>query len=89
MFIKYKLDVKYETQVILYDDWETLELLSPDGGWYISFVLLIKMTSCACLVGLFGISKSLLRSFAGVWVSCTTGKKEVSSANSFALIDLL
>ena len=52
----------------------------------------LKMTSWACLVGsgstfifhwkaqLFIIFKSLLRSFADVWVSCTTENKEVSSA---------
>ena len=32
------------------------------------------------------ISKSLLRSFADIWVPCTTEKKEVSSANSFELV---
>ena len=35
---------------------------------------------------LFIISKSSLRSFAGVWVSCTTENKEVSWANSFFVV---
>ena len=75
--------------------------LSTNEEWYISFVLRIKITSWACLVWsglkfifvwkarLFSFSKSLLWSFAGVWVSFTTEKKEVSSANSFAWIGLL
>ena len=80
------------------DDWETLVLLNTNGGWYTSFASRLKMTSWACLVEsvlkfvyhckvqLFIIFKPLLRSFAGVWVSCTTGNKEVLSANSFTLV---
>ena len=80
------------------NDWETLVLLNTNGGGYISFTLRLKMTSWACLVGseikfifhwkteLFIIFKSLLRSFADAWVSCTTENEEVSSANSFTLV---
>ena len=59
--------------------------------------LRLKMTSGACFIvsglkfifhlvaQLFILSKSLLRLFAGVWMSCLTENKDVSSAKSFAL----
>ena len=65
------------------------------------FNLRLKMTSGACLVisdlklifccvaQLLILSKSLLRLFAEVWMSCKTENKEVSSAKSFALVERL
>ena len=61
------------------------------------FNLRLKMTSWACLVvsglkfifhwvaQLLILSKSLLRLFVEVWMSCITENKDVSSAKSFAL----
>ena len=63
------------------------------------FSLRLKMTSWACLVvsdlklifycvaQLLILSKSLLRLFAEVWMSCKTENEEVSSAKSFALVE--
>ena len=63
------------------------------------FDLPLKLTSWACLVvsglksifhwvaHMLSLSKSLLRLFAEVWMSCITENKDVSSAKSFALDD--
>ena len=99
---RYSSNINLESSVTLRcfgnDDWETLVLLNGNGGWYISFALRLKMTSWTCLVGselkfsfywntqLSNIFKYLLRSFADVWVLCTTENKEVSSVNSFTLV---
>ena len=75
----------------------TLALLNSNGGWTVFFTLRLKMTSWACLVvsglkfifhwvaQLLILSKTLLRLFAEVWMSCITENKDVSSAKSFAL----
>ena len=75
-----------------YIDWVTFALLNTKEGWGIFFVLRLKMTSWACLVGsglklifhwkvqLCIISKSLLRSFAEVWLSWITENNDVSSS---------
>ena len=66
----------------------TLALLNSNGGWTVFFNFWLKMTSCACLVvsglkfvfhrvaQLLILSKSLLRLFAEVWMSCITENKE-------------
>ena len=80
------------------DDWETLELLNANRGWFISFALQLKMTSLDCLIGsgllfifhwkvqLSIIPKYLWKFFAAVWVSCTTENKEASSSNGSGLV---
>ena len=78
------------------DVWLTLALSDSNGTWTF-FNLRLKMTSWACLVfsglkfifhrvgQLLILSKSLLRLFVEVWMSCITENKGVSSAKSFAL----
>ena len=82
-----------------YIDWVTFVLLNTKGGWGSFFVLRLKMTSWACLVGsglkfdfhwkaqLCIISKSLLRTFAEFWLSWITENKDVSSANNLAFVE--
>ena len=75
----------------------TLALSNSNGGWTVFFNFQLKMTSWACLIvsglkfifhwvaQLLILSKTLLRLFAEVWMSCITENKDVSSAKSFAL----
>ena len=78
---------------------ETLALLKTKGGCDTFFNFLLKMTSWACLLrsGLKLIFhwktqsliffKLLFSSFAEVVMSCVKEKRDVSSANNFALED--
>ena len=81
--------------------WVTLVLLNSNEGWDLFSVLRLRITSWACLTvsglnfifhrlaHLFILSKSLLRLFAEVWILFTTKNKDVSPANSFALVERL
>ena len=72
-------------------------LLENNGGWLIFFDFRLKMISRACLLvsglkfifhwkaELLILAKSLLSSFADVFMPCVTENKDVSSANSLAL----
>ena len=82
--------------------WEDVPVTLPFGGWRMKLVfnLWLKITFWACLVVsrlkflflwvayLLILSKSLLRLFLEVWMSCITETKGVSSEKSFALDEI-
>ena len=77
--------------------WEKLALLNIKEGCSTSFNLQLKGTSWACLLGsrlkiifdwnaqILTFFKALFSSFAEVFMSCSTLKRDLLSANNFAL----
>ena len=79
--------------------WWNVRIVTNQGRWNIFFNFLLKMTSWACLLG-SGLKlifhwkvqsliffKLLFSSFAEVFMSFLTKKRDASSANNFALED--
>ena len=96
---KFSLQSKNIPRCFCNATWWTGLSLKINVEWLVFVILRENITSWACLIGsvlklifhwldqLLILHKSLLSSFAEVFLLCTTEKREVSSPNNFGLED--